>query len=586
MGKEINQDSVILYDAFRQEWLLFRCPLRVHAAYSYETVLPVLKTVEQEASAKGLYAVGFIAYEAGHAFLDPSCAVPSSSGSFPLIWFGIYKKPEKISFPSFLEKSPVKIKWTPSVSGNEYRTCFNKIKEYIRAGDTYQVNYTYRLRTLFSEDPWMFFVRMVNAQGYGYGAFVDTMDWAICSASPELFFSLEGEYLVSKPMKGTSMRGLQQADDLEKAAWLAKSEKNRAENVMITDMVRNDMGRIADVDRVEVSSLFDIEKYPTLWHMTSKVCCQTKADIADIFCALFPAASITGAPKVRTMQIIAELENAPRKIYTGTIGYIFPERRVQFNVAIRTVLLDKRNRTAEYGVGGGIVWDSESADEMQECRTKAGILAQPMPVFELLETILWTPENGYFLLDDHLKRMKDTANYFSCHINIEIILGKLKALETKLSLMPHKIRLMVSQAGEPTLEVHLLSNIRQPYRICVGKQSVDSNNPFLYHKTTYRQVYEQALAESPGYDDVLLWNERGELTESCFANVVAELNGRLLTPPVSSGLLPGTYRSLLIQQGTIEEEIVFIKDLHRYSKVYLINSVRGMWEVLPSNLSI
>ncbi len=585
MEKGINKDSVVLYDTFRREWLLFRCPIRVHAAYSHEAILPVLKTVEHEVSARGLYAAGFVAYEAGHAF-NPSCAVTSSSGSFPLIWFGIYKNPEQISFPSFSEESPVEIKWSPSVSGNEYQTCFSKIKEYIKAGDTYQVNYTYRLRALFSEDPWIFFVRMVNAQGYGYGAFIDTADWTVCSASPELFFSLEGEHLISRPMKGTSKRGLWQTDDLEKAVWLAKSEKNRAENVMITDMVRNDMGRIADVDRVEVLSLLDIEKYPTLWHMMSTVCCQTKANITDIFCALFPAASITGAPKVRTMQIIAELENSPRKIYTGAIGYIFPERRAQFNVAIRTVLLDKRNKIAEYGVGGGIVWDSESADEMQECRTKARILVQPMPLFELLETILWTPENGYYLLDDHLKRMKGSADYFSRHINIEMILKKLKALEVKLSLMPHKIRLMVSQDGEPTLEADLLSSIPQPYRICVAKQPVDSNDPFLYHKTTFRHAYEQALTESPGYDDVLLWNERGELTESCFANVVVELNGRLRTPSISSGLLPGTYRSFLIQQGAIEEEIINIKDLRRCSKIYLINSVRGLWEVLLSSLSI
>lgn len=301
--------------------------------------------------------------------------------------------------------------------------------------------------------------------------------------------------------------------------------------------------------------------------------------MTDIFRALFPAASITGAPKVRTMQLITELENAPRRIYTGTIGFFSPGRKAQFNVAIRTVLVDRLSHTSEYGVGGGIVWDSEKTDELQECYTKVRILVQPTPDFALLETILWTPQNGYFLLDDHLTRLADSSAYFSRPVDMEAIREKLNALALELPPRPHRIRLVVPQENRPTLEAHTLFPPPQPYRIRLAKRPINSRDPFLYHKTTYRRVYEQALAESPGYDDVLLWNEREEVTESCIANVLVKMDGRLLTPPVHCGLLPGTYRSLLLKQGKVTEEIIHVQDLRRCSRIYLVNSVRGMWEV-------
>ena len=236
------EDSVVVYDAGNQQWLHFHRPLQVHVARSLESVVSVLRAVEHQVTANGLYAAGFVAYEAGPAF-DPALVV-RSPGAFPLLWFGIYREPEQISFPPLPREDPTAIPWEPSVSEKEYRNSFHKIKECIRAGDTYQVNYTFRLRAPFSEDPWKLFVRMVWAQGYGYGAFVNTEDWTVCSASPELFFTLEGEDLASRPMKGTASRGLWQADDIQQATWLANSEKNRAENVMILDMVRNDMARI------------------------------------------------------------------------------------------------------------------------------------------------------------------------------------------------------------------------------------------------------------------------------------------------------------------------------------------------------
>jgi para-aminobenzoate synthetase/4-amino-4-deoxychorismate lyase len=279
------------------------------------------------------------------------------------------------------------------------------------------------------------------------------------------------------------------------------------------------------------------------------------------------------------MQIIAELENAPRKIYTGTVGFFSPGPKAQFNVAIRTVLVDRLCHISEYGVGGGIVWDSEKTDELKECYTKARILVQPTPDFGLLETILWTPQDGYFLLDDHLNRLRDSAAYFSRSVDMEAIKEKLNALARELPPRPHRIRLVVPQENELKLDAHTLFHPPQPYRIRLAKAPINSRDPFLYHKTTHRRVYEQALAESPGCNDVLLWNEKEEVTESCIANVLVEMDGRLLTPPVHCGLLPGTYRSYLLKKDRVTEEIIRIQDLRRCSKIYLANSVRGMWEV-------
>jgi para-aminobenzoate synthetase/4-amino-4-deoxychorismate lyase len=329
---------------------------------------------------------------------------------------------------------------------------------------------------------------------------------------------------------------------------------------------------------VKVTRLFEVERYPTLWQMTSTVRCSTEAGIPEIFSALFPAASITGAPKVRTMEIIAELESSPRRIYTGSIGYLGPHRRAQFNVAIRTVLIDKRRRLAEYGVGGGIVWDSVDRAEFEECATKARILTDRQPDFALLETILWTPENGYLLLPRHLRRLKESASYFGRPLDLEAVRERLVLLASRMSRCPHRIRLLVPREGEPIVESQAVSPLPSPYRIRLAAAPVSSEDPFLYHKTTHRQAYEQALARRPGYDDVLLYNEKGEITETCIANVAVKRDGQLLTPPVCCGLLPGTYRSWLLRHRKIQEQVLRLADLEGCGDLYLMNSLRGMWQ--------
>ncbi|HOO78449.1 MAG TPA: aminodeoxychorismate synthase component I [bacterium] len=575
-GFKISDGTVVLHDPAERRWLLFQHPLQTLAARRPEDVAGVLIEAQRQVEDNRRHAAGFVAYEAAPAF-DPAFAV-RAAGDFPLAWFGMYEEARPVSLPAAATDGAEPIPWEASVSREEYRSAIRRIKRRIRDGDTFQVNYSYRLEAPFAGDPWALFSAMIRAQGAHYGAFMLLEDWAVCCASPESFFRLRRDELVCRPMKGTAPRGLGQTDDLRQAAWLRDSEKNRAENVMIVDMVRNDVGRIAVPGSVQVPRLFQVEKYPTLWQMTGTVACRTRAGIPEIFQALFPAASITGAPKVRTMEIVAEVERSPRKIYTGSIGFLAPGRRAQFNVAIRTVLIDRRRHRAEYGVGGGIVWDSVDDDEFEECATKAKVLTEGMPDFSLLETLLWTPENGYFLLDRHLERLGESAAYFSRSVDPEAIRRKLAALARGLAPYPHRIRLTVPPRGAPVVESRPLPPPAGAYRIRLAPAPANSRDPFLYHKTTHRRVYERAAAGCPECDDTLLWNERGEITESCIANVAVESGGRLLTPPVSCGLLPGTYRAALLRQKKIEEAVIRVEDLRAASRVYLMNSVRGLWE--------
>ena len=573
-----EKNAVVLYESRRKEWLYFRNPQDVYTVSQLSSVLDTLNEVEHRVQKEQLYAAGFISYEAAPAF-DPVLTAQSATG-FPLLWFGLYESPEILDFtaPRKDLSSPA---WNPDITELEYGNAIKKIKNYIREGDTYQVNFTYRLSTDCEFDPRDFFIRIIQAQGFGFGAYADIDDWVICSASPELFFRLHGDNLESRPMKGTIERGLFKKSDLVNKEWLAASVKDKAENLMILDMVRNDMGRIATIGSVRAHDIFKIEKYPTVWQMTSAVSCKTTADITDIFKALFPAASITGAPKARTMEIIRELEHSPRNLYTGTIGYFAPDRTAQFNVAIRTAIINKRDKYAEYGIGGGIIWDSADYAEFRESRIKARVLSHILPEFSLLETILWTPTDGYFLLDDHLERLASSACYFSRQIDIPWICERLDNLAMEFTYRPHRVRLLVPGEGDPMLEAAAISKNGGNYRVCFARTPVNAEEDvFLYHKTTRRVVYDRALAEAPGCDDVLLFNSKGELTESCIANIVVEKDASLFTPPVECGLLAGVYRNYLLRQGRIREKIITIEDINSADNLYLINSVRRMWRVV------
>jgi para-aminobenzoate synthetase/4-amino-4-deoxychorismate lyase len=480
-----------------------------------------------------------------------------------------------------------KTNWQASVGYAEFEAKVKRIKDLIRRGDTYQVNYTYRLGAGMNLDPWEFFLQLVAAQEAPYGAFVDTGEWVIGSASPELFFQLDGDNIVCRPMKGTAARGLTQAQDQAQAEALRASEKERAENVMIVDMVRHDLGRVAVAGSVTVPHLFAVEKYPTVWQMTSTIEARTSASLSDIFHALFPPASITGAPKVKTMEIIAQLEPSPRRIYTGAIGFIAPGRRAQFNVAIRTLLLDRRTGRAEYSVGGGITWGSQPEAEWQECRNKARILTTWIPAFSLLETMLWTREEGYFLQGRHLERLEQSALYFGFKLDLPAVRLALGQLAAGFARTRQKVRLVVTKEGRVRLEAEALpSPDPTPPRVTVAPGPLDPANPFLYHKTTNRGLYEAARTACPGYDDVLLFNEKGEVTESTIANLAVEIEGKLCTPPVQCGLLPGTLRAELLERGELVERVIMSKEVLRSPRVFLLNSMRGRYRVrVESRLS-
>jgi para-aminobenzoate synthetase/4-amino-4-deoxychorismate lyase len=467
----------------------------------------------------------------------------------------------------------------------EYAAKIEQIKRYIESGDTYQVNFTMRLKADFAGDAYALFYRLCRLQQAKHCAFVDLGDTAVCSASPELFFELSGEELRMRPMKGTQRRGGSAPDDELLARKLLNSAKDRAENVMIVDMVRNDLGRIAKRGTVTVERLFEIEQYPTVWQMTSSVLSQSRAGFGDILRALFPCASITGAPKVRTMEIIRELEEDPRGIYTGSIGYWMPGRKARFNVAIRTAVVERVADGAgsiTYGVGGGIVWDSVDGLELDECLAKAAVLSESVEDFCLLETLRWQRESGFWLLDRHIERAASSARYFGIDFDAEAMRSGLEEAVSGVEYDDCRVRWLLDAKGAWRIEQFALEEFVGVRRVGLVRGFVRSGDRFLYHKTTQRAVYEKARGACPALDDVILVNERGEVTESSIANVVVDIGGCRVTPPVESGLLAGTMRAELLASGDISEAIVTEDQLLSADKVWLINSVRG-W--MPVELS-
>jgi len=611
----IKKNEILLKEDGK--WLHFSEPHHIIIAEKLEEVLPALREIERRVRASGCYAAGFLSYEAASAFepvLQTRAERRSNPGDeaqdagFPFLWFGLYSKPHVITLPKTAQPKE-KLNWEPTVDRETYNEAIAQIKNHIAEGRTYQVNYTMRLRSEFTGNAWNFFLHLVRSQN-NHAAFIDTGRYVICSASPELFFQLDGDTITCRPMKGTVKRGRTTMEDSNQSEWLKNSAKNRAENVMIVDMLRNDLGRIAEIGSVDVPKLFETERYPTLWQMTSTVTARTNASLTEIFTALFPCASITGAPKVSTMRIISELETAPRKIYTGSIGYIAPNRKAKFNVAIRTALIDRETRTAEYGVGGGIVWDSTSADEYAEALLKARVLTEQTQTFSLLETMLWTPAEGFFLKEKHIARLLDSASYFDFPVSSQLRwLSRQRGLDTdfvhsttaavskpplsneiietylnKISSQftsPQRVRVFLDKNGKLNYESKLFepSEDHPPLKVCPAKEPIHSGNIFLYHKTTQRGVYESARKDFPDYDDVLLYNEKGELTEFTIGNLVVELDGKFFTPPLTCGVLPGTFRAHLLETGQVLERTLRIQQLKDCTEVFRVNSVRKWQKV-------
>jgi para-aminobenzoate synthetase/4-amino-4-deoxychorismate lyase len=378
-------------------------------------------------------------------------------------------------------------------------------------------------------------------------------------------------------MKGTAKRGRWADEDAELLAEFKENAKERAENLMIVDLLRNDMGRVSETGSVHVDSLFDIEQLETVQQMTSTITSQLKpgTSIVELFRALFPCGSVTGAPKKRTMEIIAELEDSPRGLYTGCIGYLSPGQEAVFSVAIRTVVIDRDSGRGELGLGSGITWDSVAGREYEECLAKGRFVWYQVPEFKLLESLLFEEGSGYFLLERHLQRLCRSAAYFGFAIAQETLR---KILEKRAVALqgPHKVRLLLSRSGAFSIECEPISGEREQglTTITYAEARVDSSNPFLYHKTDNRSFYTTELLNKPGCVDVIFLNERNEITEGANHNIVLRVKGELVTPRLDSGLLPGTFREELLAVGEIREQTLTRRDLDQAEEIYLINSVR------------
>ncbi len=558
-----------------QRFLEFTNPVAVLSTDSPGDIRSHLAYIENQVQRRSLYAVGFLSYEASLAF-DPAFVVHPRPSDAPLLLFGLFHAPVKKSAlpPQSLDQPH----WDPLITHEEYCRAVAAIQDDITAGRTYQVNYTYRLESRFQGNPLGLFSRWYAAQPAAYASFIDCDQYAVCSVSPELFFSLNGERLTTRPMKGTARRGLLLEDDRANADWLRHSAKNRAENCMIVDMIRNDMGRISRTGTVQVQRLFTIEKYPTLWQMTSTISSRTRADIAAIFGALFPCGSITGAPKIETMKIIADRETSPRGIYTGAIGCIFPGRRARFAVAIRTAWINKSHNRMRYGAGGGIVSDSECSREYEESRLKTRVLFTPAAQFDLLETMRWERKSGWSLLAEHCSRLARSASYFDYPCDTDSLIELLEDKTRSFSAPSMRVRITLDSKGSFSIDATPLG-VRppEPIRMGIAKERVHSSDPMLYHKTTRRSRYDAARQSLPGCDEAALVNEHGELTETSIGNLVLRFGDTLVTPHWRCGLLPGVFRQVLLQSGVIVEQRIPANRLREANAIFRINSVR-QWQ--------
>ncbi len=554
-------------------WLVGTHPVETRVAGSLAEVPGVLAAVERAAD-NGLYVVGALAYEAASAF-DAALATHAPVRGLPLAVFLFFREMERRDALPTLDAAPRLDRWRPSVTRSAYRATIARIRELLAAGDTYQVNYTLTLRSLLHSDPFGLFIAMAERQQARHQAYLHTGTHAICSASPELFVERRGDRMCASPMKGTATRAPDYAGDCMRMEALQACPKNRAENIMIVDMIRNDLGRIAQAGSVRVTELCRVERYPTVLQMVSTVEATSRVSLSAVMRAMFPCASVTGAPKVRTMRIIREIEPEPRGIYTGAVGIVYPGGDFRFNVPIRTAVVEMATGSVSYGVGSGIVWDSDAGDEYDECLAKAAVLAPPPKPFALLETVLWEPQAGWFLLERHLQRLAESAAYFGFVCTGDTIRRALTRASDAFVDDARCVRAILARNGAVEIETRTAPTPPAgSVTVMLADAPVDRNDPMLYHKTTMRDAYVRARESYPAAFDVVLWNTDGNVTESTIANLVVERNGRRITPPVSDGLLAGTFRAELLARGEIVEARVSRSEFLSAERVWLINSVR------------
>ena len=557
-------------------------PARVLVAHHIGEVKPVLEAVHAAAEA-GHWCVGHVRYEAAPAF-DAALQVHAADG--PLVWFEVHDGAPS-AWPSAEAAGPAEARatWLPTLARPDFDAAIARIHQAIGDGELYQVNYTAPWMGTVTGEGTALFDALLRAQPGGYAACFTAGDEQVLSVSPELFFdwqaSAAGGSILARPMKGTAARGTTPALDVAAAERLRASPKERAENVMIVDLLRNDLSRIAEPHTVRVPELFHTQALPTVWQMTSDVQARTRTGLRlpDVFAALFPCGSVTGAPKVRAMQLIRELERLPRGIYCGAIGVVRPDGRggiaATFNVPIRTVVM--RGTQARCSIGSGITASAEAGAEWQEWLHKQAFLARASEPFEVLETLALV-DGVYRHQAEHLARMAEAAQHFGYPWQPAAVHACLQALAAQHGSGPWRVRLLLDRFGQPRAEAFALQPTATPVRLQLATRPLaEAHGEWVRFKTTRRAHYA-AFAPAPGSGifDTVLFNAEGEITESTFGNLAMQMDdGRWLTPPLACGLLPGVGRAVALREGRVQEGVVRVQDLHRVRRWAFINSLRG-----------
>jgi para-aminobenzoate synthetase/4-amino-4-deoxychorismate lyase len=558
--------------------MVMRHPVAVHEARTLDEVRPLVEAAEA-AARDGQWVALLVSYEAGPAF-DGAQRTATPSPDMPLAWFAAFTHAHVE--PAIEPGEPVWVHDLQRRGGWEwYDRHVGDVRDAIANGDVYQVNLTDRLDGRLEGSALDLYARMAHAQRGPFNVFVDTGDLTVVSASPELFFDVDGSMVTTRPMKGTVARAPRPDDDRAAAAWLSQSPKDRAENVMIVDLLRNDLGRVATVGSVEVPALLSLERYETVWQLTSTVRGEVSPSVrlVQLFDALFPCGSITGAPKVSAMGHIERMEPWPRGIYCGAIGLIRPladgqaRPHATFNVAIRTAVVHPDGRVV-YGAGGGITTDSCGDAENRELEAKSAVLTTDRPEFELLETI--RVEHGEPChLPLHLSRAQASADWFGFAFRREDAEELLRSTAGKDDSEPGRLRLLVTRDGAFTTTFDPIGDTPPVVHVALADRPVRSDDVFTCHKTTHRVLYEQFAAAHPEADDVVLWNERGEVTETCKANVFYRLGERWFTPPLTSGGLAGVRRQVLLDAGDVTERVLTVEELPTVDELQVVSALRG-----------
>jgi para-aminobenzoate synthetase / 4-amino-4-deoxychorismate lyase len=586
----------------------FLDPLGTIRCDTPDTFTEALSAIEAERS-KGFHLAGYISYEAGY-LTEPSLThlIPGDR-KVPLIWMGVFKTmEEEITHPSLLPslgrlERPALTHIVPQVGEPDFYKAIRRIRAYIEAGDIYQANYTFQTDLTLKGHPLDYFLSLTHAQPVPYAAYIETGEETVLSLSPELFFEVSNGKIKARPMKGTARRGRTSQEDEEIADKLANDPKERAENLMILDLMRNDISRIAKPGSLDVPARFSIERYRTVHQMTSTVTADLKneIDFPTLLRSIFPCGSITGAPKVRAMEIIRELESSPRGVYTGAIGHLAPDGKAAFNVAIRTLTLTRKEEhlwTGNIGVGGGIVYDSTPQGEFDECQIKLSFLKrQSKGAFDLIETLKRSEDGTFFLLEAHLERLQGSARFFDYPFDRHAVQTTLETRSKALGSGTWRIRLLLKSDGTLEISQTELSTetktASHDILFRVSDQPIDSQNTFIYHKTTRRDLFDTARTKAQrnkGCDEVLFLNEKGEVTEGTISNLFIRKGGRFLTPPISCGLLAGTLRAHLLADPSLSlcEEILTLDDVLSADEIFFGNSVRGLQKarLLPETLQL